>query len=361
LGSTHTEYGHRPSLCHRRNTVVVEGRRLHVAHIVVTDAFAGVERYVSDVAAALARRGLAVTVIGGSRDGVAPSVGHGVVWRAGSSPSVAAASLARTRPDIVHSHMTTADGLAVALRAVHRAPVVSTRHFALPRGASRLGRIARPVVERGITRDVAISNYVAASVGGRCAVIRNGVANAEFHRRPDHTVLVAQRLEREKQTGVALRAWAASRLPSDGWRLVIAGRGACAPSLRALAAELGVRDSVEFRGFVSNLDELWAQAAALVATAPAEPFGLAVTEAMARAIPVVAAAGGGHLETVGAVSHEWLFPPGDHEALQRLLDRLALSAAELEVYGRQLQQYQRQEFSLEGHVDKLVDLYRGLR
>ena len=46
-------------------------------------------------------------------------------------------------------------------------------------------------------------------------------------------VLVAQRLEREKHTDVAVRAFAASGLADAGWRLKIAGDGALRGELEA--------------------------------------------------------------------------------------------------------------------------------
>ena len=93
--------------------------------------------------------------------------------------------------------------------------------------------------------------------------------------------------------------WAKSRLADGGWRLLIAGSGSLETPLRELAKALGVEDCVSFLGHVADTDSLLRDAAVLLAPAPAEPFGLSVAEAMAFGVPVVAARGGAHPETLG--------------------------------------------------------------
>lgn len=57
-------------------------------------------------------------------------------------------------------------------------------------------------------------------------------------------VLVAQRLETEKHTDIALRAWQRSELAQSGWEIHLAGGGAQEGVLRSLAQDLAVTDSV---------------------------------------------------------------------------------------------------------------------
>jgi glycosyltransferase involved in cell wall biosynthesis len=165
-----------------------------------------------------------------------------------------------------------------------------------------------------------------------------------------------QRLESEKQTEVALRAWSQCQLRGNGWRLVVAGRGAEEANLHRLSAELGIAGSVDWAGFVDDPDRLLSRVGMLLAPAPAEPFGLAVVEAMARATPVVAADGGAHGETVGPDG--WLFAAGDANACARLLDDV--QNRDLASYGDSLRARQRQLFDIETHVDGLLRVYREL-
>ncbi len=169
---------------------------------------------------------------------------------------------------------------------------------------------------------------------------------------------MAQRLEPEKDTAVGIRAWALSGLAAQGWRLVIAGGGAQGVELRRLATELGTAGSVDFVGPQADVGQLFDQSSIFLATAPREPFGLSVVEAMASALPVVASASGAHLETVGACSQAWLFPAGDHQRCALLLRQLASHPDHRLRYGADLRALQRQRFDLDDHVDRLVELYR---
>ncbi len=197
------------------------------------------------------------------------------------------------RPDVVHSHMTAADLAVVVTAPVLRAPLVSTLHFAQPRGRTPLRRaIYRPVASC-FRRQIAISRFVSETCATPTTVVANGVPEPAPHdggreSGREKVVLVAQRLEPEKRTEVALDAWARASLRDDGWRLAIAGRGGEDAALRARAIRLGVAGSVDFVGFVDDVGAAMARASILLATAPAEPFGLSVVEAMACGTPVVA-------------------------------------------------------------------------
>ena len=58
-----------------------------VFHIVATNRFAGVERYVSDTAAETARRGWGVAVVGGDATRMTEALGASVRWAPGSTSS----------------------------------------------------------------------------------------------------------------------------------------------------------------------------------------------------------------------------------------------------------------------------------
>lgn len=332
----------------------------HVVHAIRSDGFAGVERYVCDVGTELDRRGWAVTVVGGDPDRMRrelPSGAHHV--RAASTPAVLAALLKVRQVGVLHAHMTAAEIACVLAGAPTRTPVVSTRHFASRRGRSVSGRVAGPVVRRRLARQVAISDFVAASVGEPTTVISNGVRDAAAAPLDTPVVLVLQRLGQEKQTAVAVRAWATSSARLNGWRLRIAGRGPERVALERLVADLGVTDSVTFVGFVDDAGAEMDACSLFLATAPAEPFGLAVVEAMARGLPVVAAGGGAHLETVAAAGS--LFLPGDVAACAAALDAVVADAGIRRCMGSAAQDRQRTEFSLVKHVDRIEALYAGLR
>lgn len=329
-----------------------------VVHAVRSDAFAGVERYICEVVPALTRRGWRTAVVGGDaaqmRKHLPPDVRH---VPATTTRGVARALLS-LEPDLVHSHMTAADVASCVVKPLTRAALVSTRHFPAPRGSRpSTQRVLRPLLS-GLDVRIAISGYVAsAHLDDREHVLLHGIADRELvpHGARHHEVLMLQRLEPEKNGETALRAWAISRLRSHGWVLRIAGDGSQRARLQALARELCVDQSVEFLGFVHDPAPLLRRAGALLAPTPIEAFGLAVVEAMASGTPVVAARGGGHIETLGAGA--WLFDPEDHEACAGLLDQLADEPAAAGAYGCSLQKAQRTHLSLDAHVATLETLY----
>jgi glycosyltransferase involved in cell wall biosynthesis len=328
---------------------------LKVAHVVRSDSFAGVERYISLVAPRLAARGCEVTVIGGDQSRMGQQ-SDAVRWLPATTTLAAATKLAHLgRLDVVHAHMTAGETAALVAKPRNRAHLVATLHFASRRGSGTSGVIHR-ILERALDEQIAISDFVASRVHAT-RVLPNGVAIADpgpsiRQRR----VLVMQRLEVEKQTDVVLRAWSLSRLRGEGWRLEIAGRGSQLSKLRRLTIDLELADTVDWIGFVDDPSTLLSEAGVFLAPAPAEPFGLTVVEAMARATPVIAADGGAHRETVGA--NGWLFPPGDSAACARLLD--SARHCDLASYGASLRTRQHELFDIDAHTDRLLRIYRGM-
>ena len=329
-----------------------------VVHIVTTANFAGVERYVCDVATETARRGWDVAVVGGHPERMTAALGGGARWEPGATGVGSACAVLRIgRRDICHAHMTAAEAVAVATRLVHRASVVSTRHFAAPRGASRVGRIAAPWIAAGLAREIAVSEFVARNLERQpSAVLHSGVRpSACLWRSTNRVVLVLQRLEAEKETLTALRAWQLSRLGEEGWTMRVVGDGSQRRLLEAWVAREGV-PGVAFVGWTADVQAELDRAGILLAPAPAEPFGLAVVEAMAAGVPVVASGSGGHLETVGLLSNAPLFPPRDVSAAAAVLRSLRPNAARADISsgGRRLVV---DRFTLAGHVDELFAQY----
>jgi glycosyltransferase involved in cell wall biosynthesis len=332
-------------------------RPLTVLQVVRSDGFAGVERYICEVANELAGRGHRVEAIGGdpARMGaeLMPDVHH---TPAATVAQVTRALVAHRRADVVHAHMTAAEAAAWLARPVVHAPVVATRHFPGVRGTGAVASFLAGVTSRPIARDIAISAFVADHLEGPSVLLPNGVADQPQADLSSPVVVMLQRLVVEKSPDVGLRAWAASGLGGRGWRLVVAGRGDLGPSMVELADELGITDSVDFVGLVADTDGLLAASSVLLAPAPAEPFGLSVVEAMAHGLPVVAARGGAHLETVG--DDGLTFPVGDAEAAGVLLASVADDADLRRRVGVRLRRRQQSSFSLPRHVDRLELLYR---
>lgn len=344
---------------------------LRIMHVVVTDAFAGVERYVSRLAAGQAAAGHQVVVMGGRTPAMSTAIAAmgATVAVTPAGPMVRAARRIRTlgrRADVIHVHMTAAEiaaGLA-ALTTSHRsAAVVSTRHFGRPRGHGPQGRVVASMARRTLDAEIAISRFVQGEIDGNATVVYPGVDD-----RPDgrpaadreRVVLLVQRMEREKRTDFALRTFAGSGLATQGWRLRVAGDGSLRDQVRLLAHDLGIGDVTEFLGTRDDVDELMTTAGVLLAPCDVEALGLSVLEAMAGGLPVVAAAAGGHLELLDSLDPRALHPSNDHAAAARALSDLAGDVQGRDRYGAAAQARQRTRFTLTAQVAGTDRVYRSV-
>jgi glycosyltransferase involved in cell wall biosynthesis len=331
----------------------------HVVHVVATNNFAGVERYVTYVAPLLVESGWRVSVIGGATEPMQRALGpHGIHHEPFITRQQIRAWLRTNAAEfhMVHAHMTDAELAAVAGVRGTRVPVIATRHFAQRRGSTRARRVALRWVGRRLAEQVSISQFVADSIGEPSRVIRNGVPDAEMGTHTEQVVLVAQRLEREKSTDVALRAFAASGLAAQGWQLHIAGTGSEEPALRHLAHQLGLTGSVTFLGFVNDVPDRLGRAGIVMAPCSVDAFGLTVAEAMACGAPVCAANTGGHWELFAGLNPA-VFEPGDVFGAANALRMLASDSSARANLGARLRMRQRTDFSLTQHVAQLDALY----
>ncbi|WP_432560923.1 glycosyltransferase [Kineococcus sp. SYSU DK003] len=240
-------------------------------------------------------------------------------------------SWGRERPDVVHAHFWMSGTAAVPAARDLGIPVVQTFHAlgSVKRryqGVQDTSPAGRVEAERELARDADLviatcrdevaELRAAGSPPRRVQVVPCGVDTARFddpsgrdlvgRRRPGcrTRLLTVGRLVPRKGIEAAVRAL--EFLPEA--ELVVAGGPAAhdldgdheAVRLQKVAVELGIADRVRFIGRVSpaDLPDLLASADVLLATPWYEPFGIAVLEAMAAGLPVVATAVGGMLDTV---------------------------------------------------------------
>jgi glycosyltransferase involved in cell wall biosynthesis len=110
------------------------------------------------------------------------------------------------------------------------------------------------------------------------------------------------------------------------WELIIAGSLETDPvatdRLRAAIQAAGLGERVRLVGELSTeaLAGLYHASDLFVSASLYEGYGMALAEALARGLPIVAAAGGAVAETVPATAG-LLVPPGDREALRGALTR----------------------------------------
>jgi glycosyltransferase involved in cell wall biosynthesis len=257
---------------------------------------------------------------------------------------------------LIHAHLGISTILSLAASELAGGiPVVATRHFIGDRyttiGNKALYNIYLEMYRRvnsALKRVIFVSEAVRRGVqdregdlGSKGIVIYNGIGlqgrptggkndgeTARLRERygatPDSFFVVTlSRLVAEK--GLVTLIGAAAELKNDksDFHFVIAGDGPQCADLGRQAENAAVSASVHFAGYVEYTASLLAAADVFVLCAHAEPFGIAVLEAMAAGAPVIAARSGGPLEIIREGGSGLFFEPGDSKDLAkkiRLLD-----------------------------------------
>lgn len=159
-----------------------------------------------------------------------------------------------------------------------------------------------------------------------------------------------------KGLDVLLKAWALAGLP-EGARLTLAGDGPEHATLKALAQQLGVAQSVEFPGLVQDVPTLLAANNLYVQASHQEGLPNAVLEAMASGLPTVATRVSGHEDVISDAHNGLLVPPADPEALAAAICRMAADVALRERLGASARQFVETTYSTDAVLASLLALY----
>ncbi len=223
----------------------------------------------------------------------------------------------------------------VVVHAGNLPPVAEGRSFRRFRALVQLGR---PVTHRLICCSEAVRQACLRDFGLRPAEAIT-VANAcdpDRFARPRHPavdggplLISVGRLDASRDLPTLLRALALLRQRHPRARLQLVGEGTARPALEALARQLGVADAVAFLGGRDDVPGLLAAADVFAWPAlPLEGFGIALAEAMAAGLPVVATAVPACREVLQEGRCGLLVTPGDPAALAAgLAEVLAAPAA----------------------------------
>jgi glycosyltransferase involved in cell wall biosynthesis len=235
---------------------------------------------------------------------------------------------------------------------LYRGALIISFHGAELREAKRTGRIEHALWRftlHSATAIVACSKAFAAEVSefanrAACNVhaVQNGLDIDHFRNSVDRAsglpailrnrefVLSIATWEWKKGLDILLRAFAKVRRTNSGISLVLIGRaGDAESSLRALVAQLGLEDDVLFFESVphAQVGLYLERAKALCLPSRAEPFGIAILEAGAYRLPVVASRVGGIPEIIIDGETGVLVEPEDVNALADVLGRVLSDTA----------------------------------
>jgi glycosyltransferase involved in cell wall biosynthesis len=207
--------------------------------------------------------------------------------------------------DVIHAHDWMTFPAAMAIAEFSGRPVVAHIHAT---EFDRSGQHGNPYVydveRRGMhaaakviavserTKQIIVERYGVPA--WKVVVVHNGIEppRTEIRSRPprrEKVVLFLGRVTRQKGPEYFIRAAARVAERVRDVKFVVAGTGDQLPHIVRLADELGLRDLVEFKGFLHGADVDRAYEAADVYAMPSvsEPFGLTALEAVRHGVPVV--------------------------------------------------------------------------
>jgi glycosyltransferase involved in cell wall biosynthesis len=173
------------------------------------------------------------------------------------------------------------------------------------------------------------ATHLSCRAGPRIVSIPNGVPvpPAPWQRRPgwraEPRAAFVGRLAPEKGIDTLVDAWPAVRAAHPGARIILIGEGPERPALEARARSLGLSvgpgRAVELPGAAADPTASLRHADLFVLPSREEGMSIALLEAMALGIPLVASAIHGNRRIVGDFKHGRLAPPDDPDALARVI------------------------------------------
>ena len=346
----------------------------------------GLHRHLQLLAEGLLRRGVAVHAVMPAAPG-ADALARACAAAGGTITRLAVAGkrdvagwralrrlAARTGADLVHVHLSSpveALPALLALRAGGARRVVTTEHaptwFPLRRPWSRA---AKRVVGRGVGAVIAVSEADAAFLRAefgvparKLHVVRNGVplegdgrTRGEARRAcglPEGAFLVGYLGALEEKKGLLDLLPAAASAGIEGLQVVMAGEGSLGPELAARPGCLLLGRLEDPRPFLRSLD-------VFAFPSHQEALPLALLEAMAAGLPIVATRVGGIPEAVEDEGTGLLVPPRDRERLASALRRLAADPDLARRLGEAARARAAREFSVERMVEQTLQVYRRL-
>jgi glycosyltransferase involved in cell wall biosynthesis len=322
----------------------------------VTVHRAGLPR-ASGPAATLAYVGLAARVVSALAGRLAVVHAHQLL----SPASVALVTRAvRGVPFVVTAHASGTIGDVAQL--VHQGTLGTARLVALARLASAFVAVSGPI------RDELLAAGVPAN---RIRRIPNGVDATRFAPAPPEARAAARaalglgggpvavytgRLSPEKGADVLLDAWARRPGP-DGATLCVVGDGPERAALEAQARRLGVAGSIRFAGSCADVSPWLRAADAFVLPSRTEGLSLALLEAMASGLAVVATDVGAAREATGP-GGALVVPPERPEALAEALGAVLSDRERALALGRAARARAVARYGIAAVADRHLELYR---
>lgn len=210
-----------------------------------------------------------------------------------------------------------------------------------------------------IVPSLGLREIAAGEWGVDAAHLVNGVDLARFapaDAEPEHAVIGAVGgLRPEKDYATLLQALARMQHPAS---LQVVGGGALEGALRAECERLGLVDRVTFVGFTDDTASHYRQFSVFAMSSRTEQMPIALVEAMACGLPVVATDVGDTRAVLAEANRGLVVPPGDPAALASSLDRLCADAALRRRLGADNRATAAARFEARECLERFAEVYR---
>ena len=297
-------------------------------------------------------------------------------------PARLARLVAEIRPDVLHLHGATVGVIGSLVGRALRVPaIVYTEHLEHARHAPWLQHAREltcdwphhTVFVSGQSYRGAMQHAPLAVLACRASVIQNGIDLAPYVAPPipEERVRLRRALGLGAEdvaigsVGLLWRAKGQEHLLRALARLqdvvvFLVGSGADEKPLRDLAVDLGITGRVRFLGWRDDVRQLLQAVDLYVQPSLTEGLPLAVVEAGAAGLPIVASDVGGIPEIITHGANGLLVPPGDPQALAQAIQKLIEDPRMARRLGDAASQAAFERFSAEAMAERYMQLYERL-
>jgi glycosyltransferase involved in cell wall biosynthesis len=173
----------------------------------------------------------------------------------------------------------------------------------------------------------------------------------------DHVMTMVGTFKRQKGHEYLIDALRTVAVEHPELQVLLVGDGELIDAIRGRAADAGLT-CVHVLGSRRDVDRLLAASDSFVLPSLWEGLPVALVEATAAGLPVIATdvSGSGKVVVDGATG--WLVPPGDAEALADAIDALLADPARATAMGRAGRHRAREQFSAANQAGRLAALFR---
>ncbi len=249
---------------------------------------------------------------------------------------------------------------------------ISRREWLFNRSLWRTDRVVtvcemakRDLIERGVMRE-----RILTAVPNGIPVESVAPASAAAHARlvdmlglASGTRLIGSvgRLNWAKDQATLIRAFRRSHARHPDTALVLIGDGALRGELEAVAVGEGVADAVHFLGDRDDVHALLGGLDVFALASVTEGYSIALLEACAAALPIVATRVGGNAEIVRDGVNGYLVDAGDPDAFAERLERLLVDPALAQRLGKAGRDWVSAHGSVEAMLQQYMAIYRATR